>query len=37
MVGRERSTKSKHNIYMYIISIKSEHNIYIYPDIGAKV
>ena len=35
MVGRERSTKSKHNIY--IISIKSEHNIYIYPDIGAKV
>ena len=35
MVGRERSTKSKHNIY--INSIKSEHNIYIYPDIGAKV
>ena len=34
MVGRERSTKSKHNIY--IISTKSEHNIYIYPDIGAR-
>ena len=35
MDGRERSTKSKHNIYT--ISTKSEHNIYIYPDIGAKV